>query len=264
MEKALPVYAQSRTDHEIFAGLSRWLGIEEKFTENKSESEWMEEMWVRSKKLAADRDLDIPDYQVFLEKKWIRLPDDEEFPGWLHGFRKDPEQNKLSTPSGKIELFSEEIEGFDYEDCPGHPCWIDPYEWLGQSDQKYRLHLLSPQPASKLHSQLDQTEHLQLEKVQGKEFVLMHPDAAASRQIGDGDCVRVFNDRGSCLAYVRLEKDMLDEILVLPTGSWFSRLGSKSTEQSGNPNVLTRDKGTSSLAQGPSANTCLVEIEKIE
>ena len=264
MEKALPVYEQSRTDHEIFAGLSRWLGIEEKFTENKTESGWMEEMWVRSKKLAADRDLDIPDYQVFLEKKWIRLPDDKEFPGWLHGFRKDPEKNKLSTPSGKIELFSEKIAGFDYDDCPGHPSWIEPYEWLGQSDYRYRLHLLSPQPASKLHSQLDQTEHLQLEKVQGKEVILVHPDAAASRQIDDGDCVRVFNDRGSCLASVRLEKDMLAEIVVLPTGSWFSSLGSKSIEQSGNPNVLTRDKGTSSLAQGPSANTCLVEIEKVE
>jgi biotin/methionine sulfoxide reductase len=31
--------------------------------------------------------------------------------------------------------------------------------------------------------------------------------------------------------------------------------------RAGNPNVLTRDKGTSKLAQGPSAHTCLVDIE---
>lgn len=30
----------------------------------------------------------------------------------------------------------------------------------------------------------------------------------------------------------------------------------------GDPNTLTLDIGTSMLAQGPSANTCLVEIEK--
>ncbi len=30
----------------------------------------------------------------------------------------------------------------------------------------------------------------------------------------------------------------------------------------GNPNVLTRDLGTSQLAQGPSAQTCLVQVEK--
>ena len=34
-------------------------------------------------------------------------------------------------------------------------------------------------------------------------------------------------------------------------------------EMNGNPNVLTKDKGTSSLAQGPSAHTCLVEVVKL-
>ena len=29
----------------------------------------------------------------------------------------------------------------------------------------------------------------------------------------------------------------------------------------GNPNVLTRDAGTSTLAQGTSAHSCLVEVE---
>jgi biotin/methionine sulfoxide reductase len=30
----------------------------------------------------------------------------------------------------------------------------------------------------------------------------------------------------------------------------------------GNPNVLTRDEGTSRLGQGPVAQSCLVEIER--
>ena len=54
------------------------------------------------------------------------------------------------------------------------------------------------------------------------------------------------------------------DVVSLPTGAWFrpedpSVAGS--TELNGNPNVLTRDKGTSKLAQGPSAHTCLVEVE---
>ena len=32
----------------------------------------------------------------------------------------------------------------------------------------------------------------------------------------------------------------------------------------GNPNVLTRDEGTSSLGQGPTSATAVVEIEKFE
>ena len=35
-------------------------------------------------------------------------------------------------------------------------------------------------------------------------------------------------------------------------------------ELHGNPNVLTRDAGTSSLAQGPTAHSCLVEIERFD
>jgi biotin/methionine sulfoxide reductase len=34
------------------------------------------------------------------------------------------------------------------------------------------------------------------------------------------------------------------------------------SRQAGNPNVLTLDKGTSRLAQGPSAQTTLVQVEK--
>ena len=35
-------------------------------------------------------------------------------------------------------------------------------------------------------------------------------------------------------------------------------------DRHGNPNVLTLDKGTSSLAQGPIAQTALVELERWE
>src|SRR5262245_52955639 len=38
----------------------------------------------------------------------------------------------------------------------------------------------------------------------------------------------------------------------------------KSLEIHGNPNAVTNDIGTSSLAQGPSANSCLVEAERYE
>jgi biotin/methionine sulfoxide reductase len=93
----------------------------------------------------------------------------------------------------------------------------------------------------------------------------MHPDAAAERRITDGDTVRVFNGRGQCLAGVRLDDRMMPDIVALPTGAWFDPLepGVPDTlELAGNPNVLTRDHGTSSLAQGPSAHTCLVQVER--
>ena len=48
----------------------------------------------------------------------------------LEKFRIDPQKNPISTPSGKIEIFSETVDSFNYEDCPGHPAWLEQEEWL--------------------------------------------------------------------------------------------------------------------------------------
>ena len=53
-------------------------------------------------------------------------------------------------------------------------------------------------------------------------------------------------------------------VIVLSTGAWFDPDKDISLERHGNPNVLTKDIGTSSLSQGPTAHTTLVEIKKAD
>ena len=92
----------------------------------------------------------------------------------------------------------------------------------------------------------------------------MHPNAAAERGIQAGDLLRVFNDRGACVVGAVISEHIKEDVAILPTGAWFApSAGSLGLELNGNPNVLTKDKGTSSLAQGPSAHTCLVEVVKL-
>jgi biotin/methionine sulfoxide reductase len=55
--------------------------------------------------------------------------------------------------------------------------------------------------------------------------------------------------------------DILAGVVALPTGAWFGAPGGNIDPQ-GNPNVLTRDVGTSRLGQGTSAHSALVEVEK--
>ena len=100
-------------------------------------------------------------------------------------------------------------------------------------------------------------------KVAGREAVRLNPADAASRGIADGDIVRVFNDRGACLGGARLDGDVMPGVVVMATGAWFDPGASPNEpERHGNPNVLTLDIGTSPLAQGTSALTALVEIER--
>jgi biotin/methionine sulfoxide reductase len=222
-------------------------------------------MWDASRTRAGNAGFELPDFDSFWAAGMHKIPDLEPRGDWLADFRADPQRHPLSTPSGKIEIFSATIAGFDYADCPGHPCWLEPFERIGgRLSDTYPLHLVSNQPAHRLHSQLDHSSHSRKHKIADREVIRIHPEPAAARGITDGMTVRVFNDRGACLAAARLDDRLMPEVVELPTGAWFNPLEPGvpgSLELAGNPNVLTRDKGTSSLAQGPSANTCLVDVE---
>jgi biotin/methionine sulfoxide reductase len=93
----------------------------------------------------------------------------------------------------------------------------------------------------------------------------IHPRDAEARGIADGDIVRVFNDRGATLAGAVVTDRLRPGVVVLPTGAWYDPEDPAepgSLDVHGNPNVLTRDIGTSTLAQGTSAHSCLVEVER--
>ena len=56
-------------------------------------------------------------------------------------------------------------------------------------------------------------------------------------------------------------------VIQLSTGAWFDPAEPGADRpycKHGNPNVLTRDTGTSQLGQGPSAHSCLVTVRKID
>ena len=266
MEAAIPPQHNARSDHEIFKGLADKLGFFDRFTEGKNDREWLADMWQRSQSAAAKQGFELPAFDEFWLNKQHRIPDPGPRPTWLGSFRDDPVKNKLRTPSGKLELFSEVVNGFNYDDCLGHAAWLEPFERLGGAgSDEFPLALLSPQPERRLHSQLDHSKHSTDGKIDGREVLSMHPDAAQQRGIEAGSTVRVFNSRGACLAGVKFDSEMRVDVVALPTGAWFKPsvpddVGS--LELAGNPNVLTKDIGTSSLAQGPSSGTCLVQVER--
>jgi len=133
--------------------------------------------------------------------------------------------------------------------------------------REFPLHLLSNQPKARLHSQLDPGPVSRAAKVQGREPILINPADAAARGIREGDIVRVFNARGACLAGARLAPHLIAGVAQMATGAWYDPVDPGTVgalDAHGNPNVLTRDVGTSSIAQSCSAQTCLVEIERFD
>ena len=125
-------------------------------------------------------------------------------------------------------------------------------------------HLMSNQPRTRLLGQLDNGRVSRDSKIQGREPVWIHPQDAARRGIAAGDVVCVFNARGQVLAGAVVTDLVMPGVAQLATGAWYDPLDPRrpgGLEKHGNPNALTLDKGTSKLAQGPIAHSCLVDIE---
>jgi biotin/methionine sulfoxide reductase len=266
MKQFLPPVGQARDDYAIFCGLAERLGVREAFSLGRDSMQWLRVLYAQAADGMATKGVDLPPFEEFWSGGGVRLPSNDRPVVMLAEFRADPQVHALGTPSGRIELFSERIASFGYDDCPGHPAWLEPAEWLGASAaSRYPLHLLSDQPHARLHSQLDHSAISQASKVAGREPLHMHPQDALRRGLQAGDVVRVFNARGACLAGVHLNPNLREGVVKLSTGAWWDPDAPgepQSLDRHGNPNVLTRDAGASRLSQGCSAQTCLVEVQK--
>ena len=266
MQPVLEPVGEARDDYDIFAALATRLGSGAEFTEGRTTGQWLEHLYATYRTQYPD----LPPYEEFVAGGFLQHRPEPHETGhlrvYLDGFRADPLGQPLATPSGRIELSSPTIGSFGYPDCPGHPQWFPPAEWLGEAG-RYPLHLLTTQPARRLHSQYDHGVTSREGKVAGREPLRIDPAAAGERGIRDGDVVRVFNDRGECLAGAVIDDGLRPGVVQLATGAWYDPevpgvIGTRCVH--GNPNVLTRDVGTSSLGQGPTAQTCLVEVAPFE
>jgi biotin/methionine sulfoxide reductase len=262
MHRAIAPVGEARDDIAIFGALADRLGIRHDFDEGLDEETWLRRIYATAAARLAERAIDTPSFEAFWERGFLRLPDPEPVVPFA-AFRDDPLAHRLQTPSGKIELTSTAIGAFGYAEVGAMPAWREPVEWLGAPlAARFPLHLVSTQPADKLHSQMDASGESMRGKTAGRNTLWMHPDDARARAIADGDVVRVHNDRGATLAGAHLTPDVMPGVVRLPTGAWFDPIYAQRLDTHGNPNAVTRDVGTSRLGQGCAAQSCLVEVER--
>ena len=170
MPRALEPLGEARDDYDAFAELAKRLGTWDEFTEGRTAIEWVEHIYERFRSRVGERSVTVPAFDEFWSTGEARLPASSDDHSLLDRFREDPEARRVHTPSGRIELFSTTIDAFGYDDCPAHPTWLEPVEWLGsERATQFPLHLIANQPTPRLHGQLDAANHSQASKVAGRE-----------------------------------------------------------------------------------------------
>lgn len=88
----------------------------------------------------------------------------------------------------------------------------DPFRYE-TPDETFPLALISPATSRTISSTLGEYNLPRLE-------LTLHPDDAASRAIGDGDAVRVFNDLGEVHCTARLDPGLRPGTAAMPKGAW--------------------------------------------
>ncbi|WP_430804476.1 MULTISPECIES: molybdopterin-dependent oxidoreductase [unclassified Campylobacter] len=267
MHKIAEPYCEAKNDYEIYSGILKQIGEKEfnAFTEGKSEMDWIKHFYNASKKKADASNIPMPSFEEFWEKGFVKfeVPQSAKEYVKMADFRKNPIINRLGTPSGKIEIVSKKIEKAGYADCPAHPTWMEPMEWLGSNKtKKYPLNLVSPHPKYRLHSQLNNTWLRNLEEIKGREPIWIHPDDAKARDLKTGDVVKIYNDRGEILGGVIVTENVKRGVVRMQEGGWWDP-DKNGLCKHGNVNVLIPNEPTSSLAMGNQA-TALVQIEKFD
>lgn len=267
MRKVIEPLFEARNDYDVFAQMAKMVGEKEhrKFTSGKSKEEIIRSFYERS---------DCVNYVSFDEfwgKGYVYFEPNEEAKKFVRhsAFRTDPVANKLATETGKIQIFSQKFADFKLDDFKGHPMWFEPAEWLGNGEltKQYPLHLLSPHPKYRIHSQLDNSFVRKAYKVGNREPVLINYEDAKKFGIKDGDTVEVYNDRGRILAGAVVSKDIMRGVMSINEGAWYDpeNLTDENPRcNAGHVNLLTSSRPTSTMAQATSINTCLVAIKKVD
>jgi anaerobic selenocysteine-containing dehydrogenase len=158
------------------------------------------------------------------------------------------EDMKFDTPSGKIELYSEDAKRiWNISELP---------EFVPIPDEskngKYPLAILTPNAGSRIHSQFG---NLKIIKETAPEpAVLISTQEALKRNISSGNRIRVFNDHGEILSTARVCDRIPSGTAVLPNGIWLS--------EEGGANCLIDGRETD-IGFGAAFHDNMVEIENV-
>jgi len=213
---------EARSDYDALCALAERLGFGEQYSEGRSAAQWIEHFIEQS---------EIPDAAEF-RRTGIYLAAEQERVG-LADFASDPTGHPLSTPSGKVEIASQDYArqtGF-----PPIPTWQPP-----PADPRYPLLLITPKSPYYTHSQ---GSNIPAIRQRAAHALAMHPQDAARRGIQKGDRVRLYNSQGATRVGVQLSTDLAPGVVCLPEGIWFE-LDSTGEDTVGSANLLTSTQGT--------------------
>ena len=247
----------------------RW-GIEDAFTEGRTEGEWIRHLYEGDR----ERSTGLPTFDRLLEDGLAWRADRAEPFVALADWRRDPDAHPLDTPSGKIELFSEQLaaaaealrgtpdEGAITPIPTYMPEW-GPAEFAVEQAKpacEQPLRVFGFHSVARIHSSWGNVPAVSRRVPQ---VISVNPADADARGIATGDLVEASNRFGTLRLPAHVTDDVIAGTIVMPQGAWWQAedAGADPVDIGGCINTLTTSR-PSPLAFGNPQHTCWCRLRK--
>ena len=287
--KCIEPLGESKSDYDIFLGLSQRLGLGNYYSEGMADIDWVRRMYAGS---------DLPQrisWKQFIKKGYYVVPSPPEklrapvaFRWFYDGRKKDvPEPHPLpceyrgdyleglQTPSGKFEFECTTLKRLDPPDAERPPVlhFVRSNEGIETARaHDYPLQLMTPHPRYSFHTHADGKDSFinriddHRVRIDGRDYwvLRLNPADAEARGIAHGTLVKVFNERGAVICAAQVTGRVRPGVVHgYESSARYETIGAPghSTEHGGTLNVLTPKKSQLAGAHALGSSNCLVEVE---
>ncbi|HEJ9095115.1 TPA: selenate/tellurate reductase subunit YnfE [Serratia odorifera] len=252
--------------YTVMSEIARRLGpeVHQKFTEGRTQEQWLRYLYAKMQA----RDPQLPSYEALREMGIYKRKDPAGHFVAYQQFRQDPQAHPLNTPSGKIEIYSArlaEIAGSwqlqPDETISPLPVYASTFEgWDDPLRQEYPLQMFGFHYKARTHSTYANIDVLQ---AACRQEVWINPLDAQTRNIAQGDRVRVFNPRGEIRVAAKVTPRIMPGVVAMGQGAWHqANMKGDRIDHGACMNTLTTHR-PSPLAKGNPQHTNLIQIEKL-
>ncbi|TNG90428.1 dimethyl sulfoxide reductase subunit A [Pasteurellaceae bacterium USgator11] len=257
---------ERRPIYQVLCDIAKRLGEEvyDKFNEGRTQEQWLQHLYAEMRAM----DAELPTYDALKAMGIFKKKDPKGHLVAYKDFRDDPEANPLSTPSGKIEIYSARLAeiaaSWDLKEDEViaplpiyHPGF---YSHIEAQNGQFPLQLVGFHYKSRTHSSYGNIDVLESACPQE---VWINPLDAKSRNIQSGDLVRIFNEMGETRIEAKVTPRIMPGVLGMGQGAWHrANIWGDKIDHNGSINVLTTQR-PSPLAKGNPQHSNLVQIEKV-
>ena len=252
---------ECRSSYDVCADIADKFGKKDAFTEGKTQEDWIKELY----EAGAKADGNMPTWDEIKEQGVYKRPLDPAI--GLVDFRTDPVKNPLSTPSGKIEIYSEQLAEIaaTWELEEGDvinpiPVFTPGFQGYGSVTDEYPLYCTGFHHKSRTHSSFGFIP--ELEQV-ARQQLWINPADAESRGIASGDTVAVKSPAGEIRIEALVTPRIIPGTIGIPQGAWHKAdMNGDRVDEGACVNTLTTYRPTPLAKGNGPAHSIIAQITK--